>query len=285
MRTDNQEHKALFAIPSPSHSTEIAITKPLPPQRVITGHKQTDAYLWVLEVIKLNEPAHLPAAEEALKKLKVTPKQAQDRYQKYLLDSGAHPLQIAFGTVSMGNPAASIRRARENIEKARQVRAIFGEHSAALEDVEPEKIIKSSPNYVSDYHWGWTDKERKAKSIGHSRLIEIDDARRALVNGYRDVLPEPYTLSDVVREFQYWDWLYQMRDCAAREEGWEYGYSQHPEAIYDRENYLEELMATIKPISRNEALEVCKWVLANESLNDLGEKTDNIILNLVGECG
>lgn len=26
-------------------------------------------------------------------------------------------------------------------------------------------------------------------------------------------------------------------------------------------------------------------ILANERLNDLGETTDNIILNLVGECG
>jgi hypothetical protein len=38
------------------------LIKPLPLQKVITGHKQTDAYLWVLEVIQLNEPAHLAAA-------------------------------------------------------------------------------------------------------------------------------------------------------------------------------------------------------------------------------
>lgn len=57
MRTDNNEHKALFTIPTAAYSSTLANIKPLPEQRRITGHKQTDAYLWVLEVIRLNEPA------------------------------------------------------------------------------------------------------------------------------------------------------------------------------------------------------------------------------------
>ncbi|EDT2204818.1 helix-turn-helix domain-containing protein, partial [Salmonella enterica] len=44
------------------------------------------------------------------------------------------------------------------------------------------------------------------------------------------------------------------------------------------------LMTTIKPVTRTEAMEVCRWVLENERLNDLGEVTNAIILNLVGEC-
>lgn len=284
-RTDNLTHKALFTIPAPSYGTELATTKPLPPQRVITGHKQTDAYLWVLEVIRLNEPAHLQAAEDALKKLKITPKQAQERYSDYLMKSGAAPFQIAFGTMSMDNPQGCIDAARRSIDKASQVRATFGSYAAALEDVEAERLIKASTNYISDHLWGWSKAERKAKSIGGGRSMEIDKERRAHVNGYQDVLPNPNTFSDVVREFEYWDWLYSMRDSAAREEGWEYGYSQHHESVYDREDYLETLMATIKPVNRQEATDVCRWVLGSERLNDLGEPTEAIILNLVGECG
>lgn len=74
MRTDNNEHKALFTIPTAAHSSALVNVKPLPEQRRITGHKQTDAYLWVLEVIHLNEPAHLDAAEAALEKIKISPK-------------------------------------------------------------------------------------------------------------------------------------------------------------------------------------------------------------------
>ena len=59
---DNPAHRALFTIPEPFFSSVPALIKPLPLQKVITGHKQTDAYLWVLEVIQLNEPAHLAAA-------------------------------------------------------------------------------------------------------------------------------------------------------------------------------------------------------------------------------
>ncbi|EHL93890.1 hypothetical protein HMPREF1024_01272 [Klebsiella sp. 4_1_44FAA] len=59
---DNPAHRALFTIPEPFFSSVPALIKPLPLQKVITGHKQTDAYLWGLEVIQLNEPAHLAAA-------------------------------------------------------------------------------------------------------------------------------------------------------------------------------------------------------------------------------
>ena len=284
MRTDNQEHKALFTIPTAGHNAVPANIKPLPKQRKITGHQQTDAYLWVLEVIKLNEPAHLDAAEVALEKITITPKEAEERYSRYLLENGADPFQIAFGTIGMDNPARAIQNSRENIKKAAGVRALFGSYEAALEDVEAERVIKSSPKFIDDYRWGWTAAEKKAGCINHHRMYEIDDQRRLLVAGYSDVLPEPHTLSDVVREFVYWDWLYSMRNTAGKELGHEFGYSEHHESVYDRENYLEKLMTTIKPITRTEATEVCRWVLANERLNDLEDVTEAIILNLVGEC-
>lgn len=284
MRTDNIEHKALFTIPAAVHSTTLANIKPLPAQRKITGHKQTDAYLWVLEVIRLNEPAHLDAAEAALEKIKISPKEAGERYSRYLLTNGADPFQVAFGTFGMDNPANVIKAARENIKKAANVRATFGNYETAMEDVEAERVIKSSTRFIDDYYWGLTAAEKKAGRIDCSRSNEIDDQRRAWVAGYRDVLPEPLTLSDVVREFIYWDWLYGVRQTASKELGYEFGYSEHHESVYDREDYLEKLLATIKPVTRAEAMEVCQWVLENERLNDLGDVTNAIILNLVGEC-
>ncbi|WP_312384489.1 helix-turn-helix domain-containing protein [Atlantibacter subterraneus] len=284
MRKDNTEHKALFTIPTTAHGTTLANTKPLPEQRKITGHKQTDAYLWVLEVIRLNEPAHLDAAEAALEKIKISPKEAGERYSSYLLANGADPFQVAFGTIGMDNPARAIEAARENIKKAASVRAQFGSYETAFDDVEAERVIKSSTKFIDDYLWGWTTEELEAGHIGGGRMTEIDDQRRAYVDGYRDVLPEPHTLSDVVREFVYWDWLYLMRHTAGMELGYEYGYSEHHESVYDREHHLEKLLTAIKPTSRAEAQGVCRWVLENERLNDLGEVTNTIILNLVGEC-
>ncbi|EDS9457846.1 helix-turn-helix domain-containing protein [Salmonella enterica] len=284
MRTDNNEHKALFSIPTAAHSSALANIKPLPEQRRITGHKQTDAYLWVLEVIRLNEPAHLDAAEAALEKIKISPKEAEERYSRYLLANGGAPFQVAFGTIGMDNPARAIENARKNIRKATDVRATFGSYEVAMEDVEAERIIKSSAKFIDDYDWGWTPEELEAGHIGCGRMFEIEDQRRVMVDGYRDVLPEPHTLSDVVREFIYWDWLYQVRHTAGRELGYEYGYSEHHKSVYDRESYLEKLLATIKPLTRAEAVEVCRWFLASGKDEYMEDKGTAVILNLVGEC-
>ncbi|MBW4236618.1 helix-turn-helix domain-containing protein [Enterobacter roggenkampii] len=283
MRTDNIEHKALFTIPTAQHSTTLANIKPLPAQRKITGHKQTDAYLWVLEVIRLNEPAHLDAAEAALEKIKISPKEAGERYSRYLLTNGADPFQVAFGTFGMDNPANAIRAARENIKKAANVRATFGNYETAMEDVEAERVIKSSTRFIEDYYWGWTAAEKKAQRIDGSRSNEIDDQRRAWVAGYRDVLPEPLTLSDVVREFIYWDWLYSVRQTAGKELGYEFG-PEHYQAVYDRERYLEGLLTTIRPATRAEAVEVCRWFLESGKGEYMKDDGAAVILNLVGEC-
>ncbi|MDK1241283.1 helix-turn-helix domain-containing protein [Cronobacter sakazakii] len=284
MRTDNIEHKALFTIPTATHSAAPANIKSLPAQREITGHKQTDAYLWVLEVIRLNEPAHLDAAAAALEKITITPKEAQKRYSRYLLANGGNPFTTAFSTFGMESPANAIRAARENIKKAAEVRAIFGSYEAALEDVEAERLIKSSPKFIDDYDWGWTAEEIEAGRINGSRMFEIDEQRRDYVEGYRDTLPEPHTLSDVVREIIYWDWLYRVRSTAGSELGHEYGYSEHHQSVYDRERHLEELLAAIKPATRAEAVEVCLWFLKSGKADHMKDDGAAIILNLVGEC-
>ncbi|OCJ20001.1 hypothetical protein [Serratia sp. 14-2641] len=284
-RTDNLTHKALFTIPAPSYGTELATTKPLPPQRVITGHKQTDAYLWVLEVIQLNEPAHLQAAEDALKKLKITPKQAQERYSDYLMKSGVAPFQIAFGTMSMDNPQGYINGARSNIDKASQVRAAFGSYDAALDNTPPENLMLSGELAdVYSCYWGWTKEEIAEERVQGARCGEIDEQRKAISQGFVMQIPQPTTLSDVVREFQYWDWLYSMRNSAEKELGYEYANGERSH-INDREEYLETLLSKIKPATRQEAIEVCKWMLDEDRFMDLGEVTEGIILNLVGECG
>ncbi len=284
MRTDNIEHKALFTIPAAAHCTTLANIKPLPVQRKITGHKQTDAYLWVLEVIRLNEPAHLSAAEEALQKLTIKPKDAEKRYRDWLMMNGADPFQVAFGTMGMDNPANAIKAARENIQKAAGVRSLFGNYEKAFDDVEAECVIKSSQKFIDGYDWGWTSKELESGHIGGGRMREIDDQRRVYVDGYRDVLPEPNTLSDVVREFIYWDWLYEVRNTAGKELGYEYGYSEHHQSVYDRERYLEKLLETIKPATRAEAVEVCRWFMASGKGEYMENDGEALILNLVGEC-
>ncbi|CUR85150.1 hypothetical protein JQ098_004142 [Salmonella enterica subsp. enterica serovar Typhimurium] len=258
---DNPEHRALFTIPEPKYSTELATIKPLPPQQVITGHKQTDAYLWVLEVIKTGEPAHIAAAETALSRLMITPKEAQERYTRYLQQNGAGWTSV-FSTMWLDNPQHFISKARLQWEKAARVRGAFGSHEAVFEPVPAECLIESRYGSYREIYCDYMQE-------GDGEFI------------YTDVLPAPYTLSDVVREYQYWDWLSQMRVAAHRElypedNPWENSHLWH------RENWLEKQLENIRPVSRGEALDVLKWYLESENFADMGRRQDGVYLNLIG---
>lgn len=277
---DNPAHAALFTIPQPQYSTELATVKPLPPQEVVTGHKQTDAYLWVLEVIKLNEPAHLAAAEEALQKLTIKPKDAEKRYRDWLVLNDTDLLNVAFGTMFMDNPQHFLNRARSNIDSARRVRAHYGSYDAAMEPVAAELLIEQSALLVGD-DFGMTEEEASSGAIsGADRYFEVEDARKAAHDGFCDVLPDPHTLSDVVREFEYWNWLYHMRHTASKELGWEYG-AEHRQEVYDREDWLDGKLATLRPRHQREAVDVLKWLLQSER-HEGRDEMDTILLNLVG---
>lgn len=280
---DNPAHAALFTIPQPQYSTELATVKPLPPQKVVTGHKQTDAYLWVLGVIQLNEPAHLPAAEEALSKLTIKPKDAEKRYRDWLVLNGSDLLNVAFGTMFMDDPQHFIRRAKDGIANARQVRAHYGSYDAAMEPVAAELLIDQSALLVGD-DFGMTEEESaEGATYGIDRHLEVESARMVAQDGFSDVLPDPHTLSDVVREFEYWNWLYEMRHTASKELGWQYGADQRQE-ISDREDWLDGKLAALRPRHQREAVDVLKWLLQSER-HDVRDELDEILINLVSGQG
>lgn len=99
----------------------------------------------------------------------------------------------------------------------------------AVEPVEAELLIARSA-FLVDEDFGLTREEVADGSIsGIERYLELEDARKNAHRGFTDVLPSPHTLSDVVREFEYWKWLYWMRDAAAGELGF-----QHTEGLSRR---------------------------------------------------
>lgn len=258
---DNPEHRVLFTIPEKKYSTAVAVPKPLPPQRTITGDKQTDAYLWVLEVIKTGEPAHIAAAEDALKKLTITPKQAQENYTRHLQAQGAGWTSV-FSTMWMDNPQHYIDQAKAQYEKAGAVRGVFGSLEAVFKPVEAERRIEEVYGVYQEIYCDYM-----AEGPGEF--------------AFTDVLPEPYTLSDVVREIQYWDWLSSMRNGAFREL-YPNEYPNENGHLWDREQYLDHLLETIRPLTRIEALDVLKWYLTYPRYQDMNADSDGVYLNLIG---
>ncbi|MBU3893064.1 hypothetical protein KH388_10145 [Serratia rubidaea] len=279
---DNPEHRVLFTIPERKYSTAVAVPKPLPPQRTITGDKQTDAYLWVLEVIKTGEPAHIAAAEEALKKLTITPKLAQENYTLYLQAQGAGWTSV-FSTMWMDSPQHYIDQAKAQYEKACAVRGVFGSYEAVMEPTEAERrMLAEYGDVYDDECYGWSDEERQQGSISGNRVLEAWDERRAASKGFADILPTPYTLSDVVREFEYWSWLCSMRS-AARKEIDPAGYDDGDGPIADREDWLDKQLEVLRPRDQREALAVLKWYLQSERhQGSYDADSDTVYLNLIG---
>jgi len=258
---DNPEHEVLFTIPERKYSTAVGMTKPLPPQRTITGHKQTDAYLWILDVIKTGEPSHIESAEEALKKLTISPKQAQERYTHYLQSQGAGWTSV-FSTLWMDDPQHYINIAKEQLKSVGDVRGIFGSLDAAFDPVGAEHLIEAKYGPCQDIYCDIMSEKRNKYT-------------------FTDVLPEPFTLSDAVREILYWDWLASMR-ASAHKELYPDEYTLEQSHLWDREEYLVMLLEKIKPISRTEAFEVLKWYLEYPRYQDLGADKDGVYLNLIG---
>jgi hypothetical protein len=162
----------------------------------------------------------------------------------------------------MDNPQHYIDQAKAQYAKAGSVRGVFGSLEAVFQPVEAERRIEEAHGTYQDIYCDYMAK-------GPGEFV------------FTDVLPEPYTLSDVVREIQYWDWLSSMRNGAFRE--------LHPEEypnenmhLWDREQYLDHLLETIRPITRAEALDVLKWYLDFPRYQDMNADSDGVYLNLIG---
>lgn len=272
----NKEHQRLFMIPVPQNIDIPLTQKELPVQKVITGDQQTDAYLWIVEVIKTNDPFYLSIAEEALSKLTITPKQAQENYSAYLSRNGAHALQIAFGSIGLDNPHELIEAAKLANIKAMEVLRVFGSFEAALEYTPAERLMRAEEIIALYEHGCLTEEELAEGVVRGQRVWEIDEQRREASQGFKDLLPDPETLSDVIHELEYWNWLYRARSIALKEL-----YNDYPPDDYmisDREDYLAKKLEIIKPVDRKEAKQVLEWILENERFN---EDNDNILLNLI----
>ncbi|EMZ3833472.1 hypothetical protein ABDJ74_004822 [Salmonella enterica] len=250
----------------------------------IEALKQTDAYLWVLEVIKLNEPAHLEAAQAALEKLTITPKEAQDRYTRYLQSNGVDGFNIVFGTMMMDNPQHFIERAREQAARAAEVRGVFGSYEAIYDKLTvPEQLLEDALGWLYNDSYGWTEEEKRQGRIEGKRVTEVMELReKKSFEIITDVLPAPFTLSDVVREFQYWEWVYRMRDAAKKEIA-PNELSGDGGLVSDRESWLDKQLEIIRPVSRDEALNVLRWYLQSERHQGfMDADSDAVYLNLIG---
>jgi hypothetical protein len=84
----------------------------------------------------------------------------------------------------------------------------------------------------------------------------------------------PNTLSDCLHELDYWRALYRLRHAVDRECG-----DGHPE-VHARERFVFGLLARRRPRSKDEAVAVFRYLVANERMDDT--ETEAILLNVIG---
>ncbi|HCB0829838.1 TPA: hypothetical protein MYM22_003349 [Klebsiella pneumoniae] len=106
---------------------------------------------------------------------------------------------------------------------------------------------------------------------------EAEELRVREIKGFKNILLSPWTLSDVTIEWDYWESVLRHRYKTQNGDG-------YVQIIWDRRGWLTDLLCAMKPVTRAEALTVCKWLLACDYFEERDSLFDRIILNLVGEC-
>lgn len=253
---DNEQHRALFALPPISASTETLPSVPeLPPQEVVTGDKEVDAVLWLRSIIGTGQAALIDRAMEGAKKIKTPLDVLEKRYTAHLVASNpGHPF-AAMSSFGFADLEALATRAIERHRLRLEGNARFGD--ALLADTEAESFC--------------IDALRGLEATG--QLGDFDKSEvAARFNAHPELLP--HTLADCLYELDYWDHLYRLRNAVDRDA------SDGPPDATARDWFVFGLLAQIRPRDKAEALAVFRYLIASQR-DDMAE-SEAILCNLIG---
>ncbi|WP_459206716.1 hypothetical protein ACSMEV_20310 [Pseudomonas sp. MLB6B] len=253
---DNERHRALFALPPISASTETLPSVPeLPPQEVVTGDKEVDAVLWLRSIIGTGQAALIDRAMEGAKKIKTPLDVLEKRYTAHLVASNpGHPF-AAMSSFGFADLEALATRAIERHRLRLEGNARFGD--ALLADTKAESFcIDALRGLEATGQFGDFDKSEVA----------------ARFNAHPELLP--HTLADCLYELDYWDHLYRLRNAVDRDA------SDGPPDATARDWFVFGLLTQIRPRDKSEALAVFRYLIASQR-DDMAE-SEAIVCNLIG---
>ena len=249
---DNPKHRALFTLPPIQHSTSTGLTiVDIPPQQAVTGVKEVDAMLWLREMIKTGKPEFIEKALLAAKKIKTPAKQLEDSYSKWLIENNTGNFFAGLGAMGFADLDKLADRTIKNKLLEAELKARLGDDAECV-TTEAEQFCFDAVGGL-----GALDDDRESKA-------------EALFNAYPEYLP--HTLSDCVHELQYWNNLYLMRNAI----------SSHDDPCASiREQFIQRLLAKIRPRSPSESKAVLKHLIETDALNQSWFDTDEILENLL----
>ena len=253
---DNLAHREMFTLPPMRHSAEtLPMVPELPLQEKVTGDREVDAMLWLRAVIGTGNPALIDLALESANKIKTPAKELEDRYVKHLLASHPGDWVAALRAFDFANLTSLAVQSRKNLALKLEGAARFG--GLLMEDTIAEVFCKDAlSNLKQTERWPYYDGADAAACFElQSTLL-------------------PRTLSDCLRELEYWDLLGEFRSAI------DSGLGDHSPEVAVREAFVFDLMAEIRPLNRGEAKATLRYLIDNDRRNWSGY--DAIIENLVG---
>jgi hypothetical protein len=259
---DNLKHRELFSLPPMVASASTAVVVPeLPAQQVVTGDKEIDAVLWLQQVVSTGQPDLIAKAMEAKARIKTPMEKLEKRYRDILTAKNPGNLFAALSSFGFGNLEDQAKRAVRRNVLATEALARFGSETGVFTNTPAEDFIVAALDGV--------------KFEGRHGLPEFTPKVARAFRAHPGYLP--HTLSDCLHELVYWSNLYRLRHAVCKDAG----DGIHEEWV--RRDFVFELMATIRPRSKHEALAVMKYMMGNGEGDDHMDRTgaEAILLNLV----
>ncbi len=258
---DNMAARAFFALPPLALADTTAVTAPaaLPEQKSVTGDKDTDAMLWLREVVATGDAGLIAKALEAAERIKTPAKELELRYGRHLIAAaGGNTFAGVFGSMNFADLAGHARNVIDRQTRQREAMSRWGSEAAMWADQATEQfcidtLINLEPGGM--FHEYDTDDAVKA--------FEVEAAMR------------PHTLADCLHELDYWSALYTQRSA------WPDAGDGLPQTRA-RENYLRRCLSVLRPKSRDDAKAVLRHMADERDSFGNEEVTDAILENLIG---
>jgi hypothetical protein len=253
---DNDKHRAMFTLPPIRPSAEtLPSVQDLPPQQRVTGDKEVDALLWLRAVIATGQAGPIETAMEAAKKIRTPLKTLEERYTNFLRAANPGNPFATFGSIGFADLEPLAKRSIQDRQSRAEAVARFGD------DI-------------------WLDTEAEAFCIDTLDGLKVSgsfgDFDKGQVAARFKNRPDlmPNTLPDCLRELDYWNELYRLRNAVDRDA------SDGPAEASARDWFVFGLLAEIRPRSKDEALAVFRYMMASQR-DDMTE-SEAIMLNLIG---
>lgn len=256
---DNTAARAFFTLPELvlTEVTAVAIPAPLPKQRAVTGDKDTDAMLWLREVVATGDADLIATALQAAERIKTPAKDLEMRYADYLVRTTGNTLMAAFGSMGFADLPCHARNVIDRQIRQREAVARFGSEAAMWADQATEQFC--------------IDTLISLEPGGTWREYDTDDAVKAFET---EAAMRPHTLADCLHELDYWSALYTQRSAFER-------HCDNIPPVRARESYLHRCLSVLRPKGRDDAKAVLRHIADDKDSFD-EEVTDAILENLIG---